>query len=45
MRGPADQLPTPPEGPPVSLFGGLLIPFLGLGLLHGVMSLFDTLLA
>ena len=45
MHGPLDNLPTPPDGPPVSLFGGLLIPFLGLGILHGVMSLFDALLA
>ncbi len=45
MRGHVDDLPNPPEGPPISLFGGLLIPFLGLGILHGLMSLFDTLLA
>ena len=45
MRGAIDELPNPPEGPSVTLFGGLLIPFLGLGMLHGVMSLFDALLA
>jgi hypothetical protein len=45
MRGPLDDLPTPPEGPPVTLFGGLLLPFLGVAILHGVMATFDALFA
>ena len=45
MRGALEDLPDPPEGPPPALGGGLLIPFLGIGVLHGVMSLFDALVA
>jgi hypothetical protein len=45
MRKAVDDLPSPSERPPGTLFGGLLIPFLGLGMLHGVMALFDAMLA
>jgi hypothetical protein len=43
MFGPAEQLPPPPEPPRMTLAGALLVPFLGLGMLHGVMSAFDAL--
>jgi hypothetical protein len=45
MRKTVDNMPSPGESPPGTLFGGLLIPFLGLGMLHGVMALFDAMLA
>ena len=45
MREAVDDLPRSSEAPPGTLFGGLLIPFLGLGMLHGVMALFDAMLA
>lgn len=44
MRRPADDLPPiATDAPRMSLSGGLLIPLLGLGMLHGVMSAFDAL--
>ena len=43
MSAPAEQLPPPPEPPRMTLAGALLVPFLGLGMLHGVMSAFDAL--
>jgi hypothetical protein len=43
MIGPFDDVASPPDGPGMTLFGGLLIPFLGLGMLHAVMSAFDAM--
>lgn len=42
MREPAEPSPTPAEAPRVTLSGALLIPLLGLGMLHGLMSAFDA---
>jgi hypothetical protein len=43
MSAPAEQLPPPSEPPRMTLAGALLVPFLGLGMLHGVMAAFDAL--
>ncbi len=45
MRYPIDEAPERDRDLPSSLFGGLLIPFVGLGWLYGTMALIDAVVA